>query len=115
MKKLQDEDNASGLWPTGHRILVLPDKIEKESKGGIIYSNETLDRERAQAIHGVVVKIGTTAWKEFADGKPWAVVGDRVVCQMRYGIELKGDDGETYALLNDEDILATLSKGYDRD
>lgn len=100
--------NPSGIWPTGHRILVAPDEIKEKSKGGIIYSNETIDRERALAIRGVIIEIGPTAWQEFAEGIPWAKVGDRVICQMRYGIELKGQDNEKYVLFNDEDILARL-------
>lgn len=115
MKQLQNENNVSGLWPTGHRVLVAPDKIKEKSKGGIIYANATIDLERAQAIRGVIIEVGPTAWQEFAEGKPWAKAGDRVICQMRYGIELKGQDGEDYVLFNDEDILAILNSGYDRD
>ena len=102
-------ENKSGISPTGHYVLVSPDPIEEKTDSGIILAIETVEQKRQLAIKGVLVAIGISAWKEYADGEPWAELGDRVICQMRNGINLKGDDGETYVLFNDQDILAVLS------
>lgn len=106
---MHDGKNGSGIVPTGHRVLVLPDPIEEKTESGIIIkAQQTMDSERQRAVKGVVIDIGFTAWKEFASGEPWAKIGDHVVCEMRFGIELKGKDDKNYVLFNDQDILAVL-------
>lgn len=106
---MSERINKSGINPAGHYVLVFPDPIEEKTDSGIILAVETVEQKRQLAIKGTLVAIGISAWKEYADGELWAKLGDRVICQMRNGINLKGNDGETYVLFNDQDILAVLN------
>ncbi len=70
----------------GHYVAVLPDEVEKKSKGGIVLAEEFDENKRARvelaSTSGVVVAVGNMAWRAYdgnqPDWKPWAEVGDRV-------------------------------------
>ena len=100
--------NKSGINPTGHYILILPDEVEKKSAGGIILVDETIQTKERETTEGTLVAIGDIGWAEFGDGKPWAKVGDRVCFGKFAGRDMTGVDGGKYVLMNCEDILAVL-------
>ena len=94
----------------GHRVLVKPFEIEKESKGGIVIVQDE-NREFVAQEYGTIVDIGPDAWRDFP-GEPWANIGDRII-YSRYGGKIVREPGETnankrFVILNDEDILAKL-------
>ena len=101
--------NNSGIRPTGHYILVLPDPVEERTKGGIILTPNTVEDERRETTRGTVVEVGPTGWREFGDGSPWAKPGDHVCYGRHAGRFMKGVDDRDYVLMNVEDILAVLS------
>jgi len=101
-------ENKSGIKPTGHYILVLPDEVEKKSKGGIILAPETIDNKERDTTQGTLVAVGPIGWNEFDDGKPWASIGDHVSYSKYAGRDMTGIDGKKYVLMNCEDILAVL-------
>lgn len=103
------EPHKPGITPTGHHVLVLPDKVEEKTKGGIYLPQESQDDKQRAATKGLLVAVGPTAWLEFAKGEPWAKAGDYVSYAKYGGINMSGSDGEDYVLLNDQDILAVLS------
>lgn len=98
--------NPSGYYPAGYRVLVKPDPIDKMTKGGI-YIPETSrdDHGRAQTL-GTVVAIGPFAWDKYP--RRWAQPGDRVLFAKYGGLHLKGKDGVSYRMLNDEQITAVV-------
>lgn len=100
--------NQSGIVPTGGHLLVLPDKVEEMTKGGIILPQETRDKEQNAATVGTLVAVGFGAWTDLDDGKPWAEVGDKVSYARYAGVSMVGQDKETYVLINDNDVLARL-------
>ena len=100
--------NNSGINPTGHYILILPDDVEKKSKGGIILANETVDNAERDTTQGTLVAIGSTGWAEFGEGKAWAGVGDHVSFGKHAGRDMPGIDGQKYIIMNAEDVLAVL-------
>jgi len=102
--------NKSGIKPVGHRILVMPEKVEEKTKGGIYIPNDTQDQEQHASEKGVVVEIGPEAWQLDIHKKPWAKIGDKVAFAIRAGRVMRGNDGGYYRLMNDEDVLATLEK-----
>jgi len=104
----KQKDNI-GIRATGHHILVKPDIIKEKTDGGIILVQETREQEQRAATQGILVGVGPSAWVDFADGEPWAQVGDYVSFAKFAGIEMDGADGEKYVLLNDQDVLAVLS------
>jgi len=125
--------NKSGVNPCGDRVVVLPDAVEKVSKGGIIIPEKEAEKHQLAQVSGVVVAVGPDAWthtttitERLIDGQmktverktsgysgAFAEVGQRV-CFARYnGLPFDGEDGKQYRLLNDEDITATISDSVD--
>lgn len=103
-----EQKHNVGIHATGHHCLVLPDEVAEKTKGGIILAPQSREQEQRAATKGILVDIGPSAWAEFADGEPWAKVGDYVSFAKYAGIEMKGNDGKKYVLLNDQDILAVF-------
>lgn len=95
----------TSIIPAGHRVLVKPLPLERQSKGGILLTHD--ERKEKAQIRGTVVAIGPTAWHAFDDGSAWAKVGDEV-WYAQYGGYLIRDPvtDEEYRLLNDEDVCA---------
>jgi co-chaperonin GroES (HSP10) len=103
------ETNNSGIIPTGGHVLVLPDKVEETTPGGLYYPEQTREKEQNAATMGTVIAIGASAWADLDDGLPWASVGDHVSYGRYAGVVMEGMDKENYVLINDNDILAVLS------
>lgn len=99
------------ITPTGHRVLVSPDKQEKVTDGGIIIPDQTVSQEKQAQIFGTVEKVGANAFKAFDDGHAWCKVGDRVAFAKYGGFIIKDPHtGEEFRLLNDEDICAIITE-----
>jgi co-chaperonin GroES (HSP10) len=108
-----------GLQVTGHRVLVKPDKVETQSKGGIILTASSYEEklEEAGQTMGVVVQVGPLAFKAFEVGangehigQPWCKVGDKVQ-YSKYGgdFTIDPETDETYIVLADEDIKVVVT------
>ncbi len=107
----------------GYRILVKPDSLETTTESGIvIVQDEKLEKTGIQ--HGTLVASGEQAWKAFrqldengkeVEGKPWATPGDYVLWARHAGrvaFDPFEEDGENeYLVMNDEDIIAVITKG----
>jgi chaperonin GroES len=94
--------------PAGHRVIIKPDPVEEVSKGGIVLAHGADKKRKESGQHiGVLVKIGPTAWKAFDNGEPWAHVGDHVYFAKYGGYEIE-HNGETYRVMNDEDVTAII-------
>lgn len=100
--------NQSGIIPTGGHLLVLPNRVEEKTKGGIIIPETTRDKEQQAATVGTLIAVGPTAWKDLDDGSPWAESGDKISYARYAGVVMDGADGESYVLINDNDVLAKL-------
>jgi len=100
--------NKSGIAPTGHYILVMPDPVEKKTASGLYLANQTIENKERDTTQGTLIAIGPIGWAEFGDGWPWASVGDRVTYGKYAGRDMTGADGNKYVLMNCEDILAVL-------
>lgn len=96
--------------PEGTKVVIVPDKIDKETAGGIIVPIKTRQQEQNAVTQGTLVAIGPRAeicWNN-GDGKERpAKIGDRVIFARYGGTQLKW--GEiTYQLLQDQDIVGKL-------
>ena len=111
-EKYQEEKNKLPV-PTGWRILVLPFKGKKKTKGGILYSDEQIDRQQLATVCGNVLAVGPQAYtgEKFPDG-PWCKVGDWVIFARYAGSRFKIEGGEV-RLLNDDEIIATVKDPED--
>ena len=107
------------IVPCGHRVLIKQDVVlEKDEvynrakKSGIIVAkNDDLRREQMGVDSGVVLDVGQTAFKDYG-GDDWCKKGDRIAFAKHTGKVFRNPDNEDdiYIVLNDEDIIAILSK-----
>ena len=99
--------------PVGWRILILPFEASKKSKGGIIYSDDAVDRASIASTCGNVLAMGSQTYdkEKFPEG-PWCKKGDWVVFARYAGSRIKIQGGEV-RLLNDDEILATIKNPED--
>jgi|TARA_R110000824_G_scaffold50752_3_gene141496 chaperonin GroES len=100
--------------PTGWRVLILPYQGKKTSKGGVFIPDEIVARETLATVCGYVLKIGPDAWKD-SDKFPagaYCKEGDWVIFGRYAGSRFKIDGGEV-RLLNDDEILATITNPDD--
>lgn len=122
--------NSSGIFPSGDRVLIRPDDIEKKTKGGIIIAETIAEQHQNAQSTGVLVAVGpdafthqTTLTERFIDGSwkpvertttgysgPFANIGDRVAFAKYGGLQVEGEDGVVYRVMNDEDITARVSR-----
>ena len=95
--------------PSGWRMLVLPFTPKEKSKGGIIFSQESLDKARIATNCGYVIKMGPLAYgdKEKFPTGPWCKKGDWVIFARYAGSRLPIEGGEV-RLLNDDEVLGTV-------
>ena len=79
--KRLDENNIKGVVdqlpePVGYRILVLPFTPKEKTKGGILFSQEQLDKARIATTCGYVLKMGDLAYTDKDKfGEPWCKKG----------------------------------------
>jgi len=94
--------------PSGYRILVLPFTPKNKSKGGILFSQETLDKARISTTCGYVLKMGDLAYKDTDKfNQPWCKKGDWVIFARYAGSRLPIEGGEV-RILNDDEVLGTI-------
>ena len=95
--------------PSGWRLLVLPFTPKEKTSGGIIISQESLDRLRIATNCGYVLKIGPLAYydKEKYPTGPWCKKGDWVIFARYAGSRLPIEGGEV-RILNDDEVLGTF-------
>lgn len=100
--------NVSGLHPLDCRILVKPDPVEEVTRGGIIIADTTRDRQKYAATKATLIAAGSNAFREWGEEARKPQPGDRVLFAQYTGAREKGEDGEDYVLMNDEDLLAVI-------
>ena len=94
--------------PSGYRILVLPFTPKTKSAGGILFSQETLDKARIATTCGYVLKMGPLAYKDKDKfEEPWCKKGDWVIFARYAGSRLPIEGGEV-RILNDDEVLGTV-------
>ena len=94
--------------PAGYRILVLPFTPKNKSKGGILFSQETLDKARISTTCGYVLKLGELAYKDTEKFvEPWCKQGDWIIFARYAGSRLPIEGGEV-RILNDDEVLGTV-------
>jgi co-chaperonin GroES (HSP10) len=103
--KRLDQDNIQSMVdqlpePSGWRMLVLPFTPKEKTKGGIIFSQESLDKARIATNCGYVIKMGPLAYgdKEKFPTGPWCKKGDWVIFARYAGSRLPIEGGEVRLL-----------------
>jgi chaperonin GroES len=100
--------------PTGWRLLVLPFKMKEKTKGGILITDDVIERSQVASTCGLVLDVGPDCYKDkerYPDG-PWCKKGTWVIFARYAGSRMKIDGGEV-RLLNDDEVLATVENPED--
>ena len=111
--KRLDPDNIKEMVnqlpePVGYRLLVLPFTPKEKTKGGILFSQEQLDKARIATTCGYVLKMGDLAYADKDKFKaPWCKIGDWVMFARYAGARLPIEGGEV-RILNDDEVLGTI-------
>jgi len=106
--------NESGFAPMSTNIMVLPDGVNDRTAGGIFLPEEQRSRMALAAESGVVVAMGSEAFKYAVDGTPWRgdrpSVGAHVYFERYAGQVLSGRDGLQYRVM-DAKCVGALALG----
>ena len=100
--------------PTGWRIVILPYRGAEKTKGGIVLSDQTRQREQSATVCGYVLAVGPLAYDDdnkFPTG-PWCKKGDWIVFGRYAGARLPIDEGEI-RIINDDEVLALIQNPED--
>ena len=95
--------------PTGWRIMVLPFQPKGKTKGGILKSDATLERQHIGTVCGLVLAMGHDCYRDkerYPEG-PWCKKGEWVIFAQYAGSRFKIEGGEV-RILNEDEILATI-------
>jgi chaperonin GroES len=102
--------NESGLMPLSDKILVLVDRVEVATAGGVILTDDVQERANLGAESGVIVAMGPQAFRFDDAGKVWQGerpdVGTHVFFQRYSGQVVRGRDGRMYRTMDAQCIGA---------
>lgn len=117
VKAKWDGTNKSGCRPIESFVLILVDEVLETSKGGIIFTNELMEKRQMAAETGTLVAMGAGAFYWNADrSRPYVgddkpVVGDHVIFARYAGRIVVGNDGRQYRLMIDKEIGGVATDG----
>ena len=114
LEEKYERQDANLPKPTGWRLLVLPFKMKDKTKGGIVLSESTLEKQQVASQCGLVLEMGSQCYQDkerYPEG-PWCKKGDWVMFARYAGSRIKIEGGEI-RLLNDDEILATIKNPED--
>ena len=99
---------------TGWRVIVLPYRGARKTKGGIELADQTLERQLLTTTCAYVLSVGPLAYTDeakFPTGA-WCKEGDWIIFGRYAGARMAIDGGEI-RILNDDEILATIKDPED--
>ncbi len=121
--------NQTGIYPSGNRILVKPDPVDDGLETDLIAIPDAIKEKYGQAQStGTLIAVGPDAFTHKVEqvhrnidgelrlaehrvtgySEAFADCGDRVAFAKYGGLNVIGKDGETYRILNDEDVTARI-------
>ncbi len=100
----------SGITPIEYNVVVLPDKAEEKTSGGLYIPQDKQSRDQGAAQTGKLVAISPMAFSfdEWPEDEPKPKVSDRVVFVRYAGASIESN-GEDYRIIKDKDILGVLA------
>lgn len=100
------------VHPKGNRVIIEQEKIETITASGIVIKLENEAAEQAGNIRGTLVAVGEDCWDTWSS--PWAKIGDEVLFAKFAGKQVIDHvTGESYLIMMDRDIIATLEMKED--
>lgn len=104
--------NTSGINPVEFKILVLPQEVEKKTKGGLILADTTVEKNEFGRMEGILVAASPMAFKfeDWPEGARSPQVGDRVMFSRYNADSVQGRDGAIYWIMNDKSVMAVMEQ-----
>lgn len=99
--------NPSGITPLDDKVLVKPDEVEKVTKGGVHIPESAQDKAKYAGTKATLIAVGPNAFGEWGEGNG-IEPGARVLYAQYSGARQKGDDGEDYVIMEDDDLICTV-------
>lgn len=99
--------NESGIRPLDLKVLLLPEKTEEVTKGGVYLPDAVKDKEKFAAVRAKLIAVGQNAFREWGAGAA-PEIGSTVMTAQYAGLRQKGADGVDYVVANDSDVIAVL-------
>lgn len=109
LDKTQEEKGKQLPKPSGYRILCAIPEVEKETEGGILKADITLQHEELLTTVLFVVDLGPDCYKDparFPNG-PWCQKGDFVLIRPNAGTRLI-IHGREFRIINDDSVEGTV-------
>jgi co-chaperonin GroES (HSP10) len=108
--------NKSGIHPVEYKILVLPDKIDDKSSGGLFLAASAVEKEQHAQERGILVEVGGNAFEgwDATENRTIPRVDDKIIYPKYSGIMVHGKDENEYGkpviyrIMNDKDIVAIV-------
>jgi chaperonin GroES len=90
--------------------VIAPEALEEVTKGGIIISHQTKEKEDAASMRGLLVAVSPIAFNydTYPDGSRIAKVGDHVLFSKYAGVLYEGPDGREYRICKDKEIIGVI-------
>jgi co-chaperonin GroES (HSP10) len=105
-----NEEKATQLpRPSGYRILCAIPEVEKETEGGILKADITIQHEEALTTVLFVVDLGPDCYKDesrYPNG-PWCKKGDFILIRPNAGSRLV-IHGREFRIINDDSVEAVV-------
>ena len=103
--------------PMNWKVLIQPNEIKAETKGGILLPDKVKENEQILTAHGTVMAVGELAYRERDTGERWKQeivpqVGDKVTYGKYAGQKIVVNNVR-FLLLNDDEITAFLPDGVE--
>ncbi len=99
--------NNSGIRPLDLRVLVSVVEMDERTAGGVLIPETVRDKEKYASTRATVLAIGKNAFKDWSDEEP-PKVGDVITMAKYAGVNIKGEDGKEYRMVNDGDITGVV-------
>jgi len=100
-------ENTSGIVPVDMRVLVKPDAAQTKI-GSIELPDAVIEQKKYAGTKATFVLAGANAFSDWGDTAAKPKPGDRVHFAQYSGARLKGEDGEDYVIMKDEDLTAII-------
>ena len=103
--------------PMNWKVLIQPNEIKAETKGGILLPDKVKENEQILTAHGTVMAVGELAYRERDTGERWKQeivpqVGDKVTYGKYAGQKIVVNNVR-FLLLNYDEITAILPDGVE--
>lgn len=100
-------ENPSGIEPLEYNVVVRPEKVEDQTRGGIYIPDEVKERDQYGHHRGEMVAASPMAFSfdDWPPDLPKPEVGQTVIFVKYAGTLVPGRDGEDYRVMKDKDVL----------